>query len=153
MVSPPSPVRLSRVAQGVIPDRLPGAVDCRDVPRMREHGVRRGCDAQPFEVRGLIGERIHLDARDVLEAARVIRVAAAAVRGVSELALDVLVVRQEPIPLRWDASDRGAAARAIRAFEAEDQERIVLHEAGRGELAGERWLSAHGQCVLQMNVT
>src|SRR5579872_2437701 len=119
--------------QPVIPDRVDGATNARDVLAMREHGIFLLGDAHAHEGPRQVGEIAHLDARDVVEIAGIVAIAADAVGGRSNATGNVIHGLVEALP---EAGNACAIDVVEAVTDACDEEWLAGLKAWRIEMIG-----------------
>ena len=112
----------------MIPDRVDGAADGRDVVGVGEHRVALLGDAHAAEVARQVGEIGDFDAGDVVEIAGVVAVAADAIGDLPDPAGKVVDVLMKAMPQGGNA---GAVLEADALAEAGDQHRLAGLETRR----------------------
>src|SRR6202023_1332149 len=93
----------SRRRQPVIPDRVDGTANGRDVVAVGEHRISLFGDTNAAELARQVGKIRHLDAGDVIEVSGIVAVAAHAVRHRANPAGNVLDRLMKALPLARNA--------------------------------------------------
>src|SRR3954453_5499697 len=115
----------------MIPDRVDGAPDGRDMVAMRKHRISLFRNAHAAEFARQVGEIRYFDAGNIVVVAGVIAIAADAVRDLSDPARKILDGLVEALPLPGNG---GAGLPGVTLPQAGDEKRLAGLETRRLEI-------------------